>query len=208
MLGLLVATDPAWTELATRNLPALLIDHAHCEMKAASNAMSLVARYGGLHELLSTQVVLRLSDVAQEEIEHFRLVVREIERRGEVLGPPPVDDYASDLRKGARRLAWTERPHERVLGLADRLLVGALIEARSAERFKLLASALEGDALQAFYAELFASEARHYRTFIDLANDVVGDEAVVRERLVALYEVEAGVVRDLVGRGLRPAIHG
>lgn len=208
MLGLLVATDPAWAELAARNLGAVLIDHAHCEMKAASNAMSLVARYGGLNELLSTEVVLRLSDLAQEEIEHFRQVVREIARRGEVLGPPPVDDYAQQLRKGARGLPWSQGPQEKVLGLADRFLVGALIEARSAERFKLLAAALDGHALHAFYTELFASEARHYRTFIDLANDVVGDAELVRERHGALYEMEAGVVRALARRGLRPAIHG
>ncbi len=211
MLGLLVASDPSWSQIAMSDLGGLLVDHAHCEMKAASNAMSLVARYGGLPDLLSTNAVMRLTDLAQEEIEHFRCVVQQLERRGEVLGPPPVDDYASTLRTRAQKLPWDPRPRDRVLGVADRLLVGALIEARSAERFKLLAATLENTAsheLHGFYAELFASEARHYRTFFDMAIEVVGDESIARTRFSQLAELEATVVTELTRKGVRATIHG
>jgi tRNA 2-(methylsulfanyl)-N6-isopentenyladenosine37 hydroxylase len=208
MLGLLVPTNPTWAKIAKADVGAVLVDHAHCEMKAASNAMSLVARYGGLTDTLSTGLVLRLTDLAQEELEHFRQVLQKIEQRGEVLGPPPVDDYASELRKRTQRLAWTNRPRERIVGVADRLIVGALIEARSAERFKLLADALDGDELGAFYTELFASEARHYSTFVDMAVEVVHDEGIVRERLQQLAQVEADVVQELGRSGVRATIHG
>jgi tRNA-(ms[2]io[6]A)-hydroxylase len=210
MLGLLVATDDAWAPVAAADLGALLADHAHCEMKAASNAMSLVARYGGMHDVVTTELIMRLTDLAHEEIDHFRRVMLEIARRGERLGVPPVDDYAALLRARAAALPWvTGRPRDRAVSLVERLIVCALIEARSAERFKLLTAALEASGeMHAFYAELFASEARHYRVFLELATQVCGDEAMVRARFAALAEIEAGVVTELSARGPRAAIHG
>ena len=133
MLCLKVPTDAAWAEAAMRDLDAVLVDHAHCEMKAASNALSLAARHPGDAELARA-----LTDLAREEIDHFQRVLAMLVERQVTLGPPPVDAYAAELRKAAGEL-----PRERANGstLVDRLLVGALIEARSCERFKLLADA-------------------------------------------------------------------
>lgn len=210
MLGLLVATDDAWATVAVADLTSLLADHAHCEMKAAANAMSLVARYGGMHDVATTELVMRLTELAGEEIEHFRRVMVEIARRGERLGLPPVDDYAALLRARTAALPWvTGRPRDRAVSLVERLIVCALIEARSAERFKLLAAAVEASGeIHAFYSELFASEARHYRLFLELATEVAGDEELVRARFSVLAKVEAGVVSELAARGARAAVHG
>ena len=134
MLGLKTATDAAWATQAARDLDRVLVDHAHCEMKAASNALSLAARYPG-----SPAVVRALTHLAREEIEHFQRVLTLLEERGLSLGPPPVDEYAAALR----REAAAEKRGPQLGALVDRLLVGALIEARSCERFKLLAAALE-----------------------------------------------------------------
>src|ERR1700733_6810880 len=133
MLGLKTETDAAWAEDAMRDLDRVLVDHAHCEMKAASNALSLAARHPG-----SPAVVRALTLLAREEIDHFQRVLTLLEERGLSLGPPPVDEYAAALRREAA--AETRGPRLGVL--VDRLLVGALIEARSCERFKLLAAAL------------------------------------------------------------------
>lgn len=125
MLCLKVPTDAAWAEEAMRDVDAVLVDHAHCEMKAASNALSLVTRHPGDAELVTA-----LADVAREEIEHFQRVLAVLVARGVTLGPPPVDAYAAELRRAAKELP--HRPGETAL-LVDRLLVGALIEARSCE---------------------------------------------------------------------------
>ncbi|MFO0665226.1 MAG: tRNA isopentenyl-2-thiomethyl-A-37 hydroxylase MiaE [Polyangiaceae bacterium] len=203
MLGLLAPTDPNWAPVACANLDATLIDHAHCELKAATNAMSLVARYPDELDL-----VLALSALAAEELEHFRIVVEHLKDRGLQLGTPPVDDYAAALRKAAHALP--QRHIERLI-LVDRLLVGALIEARSCERFRLLLSALgESEAtLRTFYEELFAAEAKHFRTYVDLAKLAAREHAhLVDERLTLLAEHEARIVRDLYVFGPRPSIHG
>jgi tRNA-(ms[2]io[6]A)-hydroxylase len=193
MLGLKRATDPTWAKLALENLDAVLVDHAHCEMKAASNAMSLATRQIGKHAL-----VLQLIELAREELDHFARVVRELDARGIALGSPPVDDYAAELRK--RVAAKPGDP------MVDRLLVAALIEARSCERFKLLLAEMgPSHEMYAFYTELFEAEARHYRTFVDLAI-AVGDETSVLERLEHVAEIEASVVASL-GPPL-PVVHG
>jgi tRNA-(ms[2]io[6]A)-hydroxylase len=204
MLGLKVETDAAWASAAMRDLDRVLVDHAHCEMKAASNALSLVARHPE-----SAALVRALTDLAREELEHFQTVLGVLEARGLALGSPPVDDYAASLRRAAQ--VDTRGPK---LGpLVDRLLVCALIEARSCERFKLLALALENAGereVSAFYTELLAAEARHYRSFIDLA---AGATAASRDdvlaRLDVLAECEAEIVRGLArGPHPRATIHG
>ncbi|MGH7439625.1 MAG: tRNA isopentenyl-2-thiomethyl-A-37 hydroxylase MiaE, partial [Polyangiaceae bacterium] len=125
MLCLKVPTDAAWTAVAAGDADAVLIDHAHCEIKAASNALSLAARHPD-----DPEVVRVLTDLAREEIEHFQRVHTLLVARGLPLGPPPVDGYAAQLRRAAQSL-----PHAPpVTPLVDRLLVGALIEARSCER--------------------------------------------------------------------------
>jgi tRNA 2-(methylsulfanyl)-N6-isopentenyladenosine37 hydroxylase len=204
MLGLKVETDAAWVSAAMRDLDRVLVDHAHCEMKAASNALSLVTRHPD-----DAALVRALTDVAREELEHFARVLAILEARGLPLGSPPVDDYAAALRRAAQ--VDTRGP--KVGPFADRLLVGALIEARSCERFKLLALALENAGeheVSAFYTELLAAEARHYRSFVDLAASATTasrDEVLLR--LDVLAECEAEIVRGLaLGSQPRASIHG
>ena len=134
MLGLKATTCAGWAPLAARNLDAVLVDHAHCELKAAANALSLAGRSPDFPE-----VAMRLIDVAEEEIGHYREVMSELSRRGVALGKPPVDGYVAEL---IRRAQASARSRSARSSLSDRLLVGALIEARSCERFRLLADAL------------------------------------------------------------------
>jgi len=208
MLCLKVPTDAAWAEEALRDVDAVLADHAHCEMKAASNALSLATRHPADAELVRT-----LTDLAREEIEHFQRVLALLVERRIALGPPPVDAYASDLRRAVHQL-----PRERVGGapLVDRLLVGALIEARSCERFKLLAEATatkpEHAAAHALWNDLLGSEARHYRTFVDLAARAAGGgRGAVLVRLDRIAQAEGAIVamlaRDGAG-GSRATMHG
>ncbi len=207
MLGLKVATDAAWATAAMGELDRVLVDHAHCEMKAASNALSLITRHPE-----SAMLIRALTDLAREEIEHFQRVLGVMEARGLALGPPPVDDYAAALRRAAQ--VDTRGPK---LGpLVDRLLVGALIEARSCERFKLLAQALENAGereVSAFYTELLAAEARHYRSFVELAVEAAAPFAASRDDVLARLDVladrEAEIVRGLArGSQSRASIHG
>jgi tRNA 2-(methylsulfanyl)-N6-isopentenyladenosine37 hydroxylase len=204
MLGLKVPTDPAWATAAIRDIQAVLIDHAHCEIKAASNALSLAARHPG-----DLEIVRSLTDLAREEIDHFQRVVAVLAVRNLTLGPPPVDPYVAELRRAA-----TDLPRRQgTAPIVDRLLVGALIEARSCERFKLLAEAAAGEEdLSALWSELLASEARHYRTFVALAERAAGgDRAVVASRLAELAEVEGTIVSALARGGegaARATIHG
>ncbi len=205
MLGLKVPTDAAWAEAAMRDIDAVLVDHAHCEMKAASNALSLAARHPGDAETART-----LTDLAREEIDHFQRVLAILVERGVALGPPPVDAYAAELRKAAGELP---REPGGDGALVDRLLVGALIEARSCERFKLLADATEKapgrQGEHALWSELLAAEARHYRTFVDLASRAAGgDRARVEARLEALAVAEAKIVTNLAHAPARASIHG
>ncbi len=208
MLCLEVPTDAAWVEAAMADVDAVLVDHAHCEMKAASNALSLAARFPG-----DVELVRALTDLAREEIEHFQRVLRLLEERGVALGAPPVDAYAADLRRAANALPRDPGP---AASLVDRLLVGALIEARSCERFKLLADATATasgkEAMHALWSELLAAEARHYRTFVDLATRAAGgDKERIGSRLGAIARAEgaivAGLARDGAGAS-RATIHG
>lgn len=198
MLGLKTDSDAAWVSQAMADLDRVLVDHAHCEMKAASNAISLATRWPG-----TTRTALALTALAEEELQHFRAVLRLLDERGIALGVPSVDAYAAELR------AITSTPHKRspAAQFADRLLVGALIEARSCERFRLLAEALarRADPLATFYDELFACEARHYRTLVDLAIEVLGDEDAARARLGELARREGELAATL---GRRATIHG
>jgi len=160
--------------------------------------------------------VRALSRLAREEMEHFERVVDELAARGIPLGSPPVDAYAASLREAAATL----RPPAGITPLVDRLLVAALIEARSCERFKWLAEGLEGGVgpgepsphagLAAFYRELLASEARHYREYVDLATRAAGPdcENAVKARLTALSGREAEIVRRLAAAGAQPTVHG
>jgi tRNA-(ms[2]io[6]A)-hydroxylase len=208
MLCLQVATDAAWAEAALRDVDAVLVDHAHCEMKAASSALSLATRHPGDAHLARV-----LTDLAREEIEHFQRVLSLLSDRGVTLGPPPVDAYAAELRRAVHELPRAEGA---LSPLVDRLLVGALIEARSCERFKLLAEATAGLPARAdehaLWTELLAAEARHYCTFVDLAaRAAAGNRARVEARLEILAQAEASIVAELArtaGDATRATIHG
>jgi tRNA-(ms[2]io[6]A)-hydroxylase len=204
MLCLTAASDPRWVQVALTDLDAVLVDHAHCEMKAAANALSLASRFPN-----PSSVALALTSLAREEIDHFQRVLRELDRRGLALGAPPVDEYAAQLRRASTRL----EPQLRT-PLVDRLLVGALIEARSCERFKLLVDALDGPRhaeLRALYGELLAAEARHSRVFVELATIAAEGHlsaSAVLARLATLSEIEGGIVGRLAARDARATIHG
>lgn len=202
MLCLRAATDEAWARAAVLDLDAVLVDHAHCEMKAATNALSLVVRHSA-----DLALVRALTAIAQEELAHFDRVVAFLARRGLALGVPPVDDYAAQLRRAMNALPPSELPL-----VSNRLLVGAIIEARSCERFKLLLGALPADTpddLRAFYQELFECEARHYRDYVELAKQAAGALApLVEGRLELLAEAEARIVRALPSNDLRGSVHG
>jgi tRNA 2-(methylsulfanyl)-N6-isopentenyladenosine37 hydroxylase len=189
MLCLQSESVPQWAEIALADLDGFLVDHAHCELKAASNALSLSARYPNEMDL-----VCALSELASEELSHFRRVVDVMMQRGLLLGAPPVDTYAAALRTVSAQLP--HRHLERWV-LVDRLLIGAVIEARSCERFKLLLPHLPRVApeLTAFYEELFACEAKHFRTYVDLAKLAARELAhEVDARLLKLAELEAGIL--------------
>jgi tRNA 2-(methylsulfanyl)-N6-isopentenyladenosine37 hydroxylase len=202
MFCLTVPTDSAWVAAALADLDAVLADHAHCEMKAASNALSLAARHPEI-----PSIVVALTDLAREEIDHFQEVYAWLRRRGVSLGPPPKDLYAAALRRAPLDLEPTP-----LSPLVDRLLVAALIEARSCERFKLLADVLCGAPhaeLGAFYARLFAAEARHYRTFVELAVLAAhAEQGEVERRLHDLAVVEGHIVRGLSCGASRTTVHG
>lgn len=193
MLGLQLPTDRRWAELVRQDLPELLTDHAWCEQKAASNAISMIVRHPELSEL-----VKELTRIAQEELDHFGQVVAHIHSRGWILGPERKDDYVNELMGFVRKDGSKE---ER---LVDRLLFSAMIEARSCERFKLLTEECADPELRAFYAELMASEAGHYATFIGFARRY-GGRVDVDRRWKEFLAFEA----ELIARyGKAPTMHG
>ena len=180
MLNLAAPTDPAWLPRALAHLDEVLVDHAHCEKKAASTAMSLVFKYPAEPGLPGA-----LSALAREELLHFETVLGALARRGIPFRHQVPSPYAAALMKAVR-----PREPDR---LVDTLLCMALIEARSCERMRLLASALADDELGALYRGLLASEARHHQTYVDLAS-AAGDAGAVRDRLHALAAHEAAVL--------------
>lgn len=170
-----------------------MVDHAHCELKAAQSALALVGRFGAD----APEIIEPLSALAREETAHFREVHQRLEARGASMGKPESDDYVQKLQKAARR------DHDKAPILLDRLLVSALIEARSCERFQILAEGLPDEGLASFYRGLMAAEARHFALFSGLAEQVFGQGA--RARLADLAEREAEVVENLP---LTPTVHG
>ena len=194
MLGLLTPTLPTWVEAVERDLDRLLQDHAHCELKAAQSALSLAARFGGE----APELVLPLLALANEETEHVAMVHERMRARGVTMSLPDRDDYVVMLRKAANEDGGGYPP------LLDRLLVSALVEARSCERFRLLAEHLSDASLRAFYADLMASEARHHRLFAGAAEERFG-ASEARARFATLARREGEIVRHLP---LGPTVHG
>src|SRR5262245_29777200 len=190
MLHLASTTAAAWVTRALAHLDDILIDHAHCEKKAASTAVSLLFRYPDRAELLAP-----LARLAREELEHFEQVLAQLAARGVALARQRPSPYAAELMAAVR----TAEPDR----LLDTLLCMALIEARSCERLQLLADAVPDQALAGFFASLLASEARHHGAYVALA-ERVAPPPVVRERLAALACHEAAV---LAGAPDLPRLH-
>lgn len=186
-------TDPRWVNIVEKNIAEILTDHAWCEQKAASSAISIIVRFPEHSELVEEMTAL-----AREEMEHFALVHQKLRERGLALGPERKDPYVKDLsnfiRKGGNR----------AMQLVEALLMAAMIEARSCERFRLLSKEIADEDLRRFYNALMASEARHYTTFIGYARRY-GQGVDVDKRWAEFLEYE-GTLMEKYGKA--ETIHG
>ncbi|HUM52331.1 MAG TPA: tRNA-(ms[2]io[6]A)-hydroxylase [Chitinophagales bacterium] len=191
MLGLKLATDPRWVNLASISIEDILTDHAFCEQKATTNCISLIQLYPEKEYLVD-----KLIPIVNEEWSHFKMVVDELKKRNLKLGAQRQDKYVVALniffKKGGS-------PEDRFL---DRLLLAALIEARSCERFRLLSLDISDDNLKHFYHKLMISEATHYRLFIDIAEQYF-DKEKVKNRWNEWLDYETKVLSELELRGDR-----
>lgn len=193
MLRLKLPTDPRWANIAEKNIKEILIDHAFCEQKAASTAISLLITYPELSELVTEMAAL-----AREEMGHFEMVHKIILKRGFILGRERKDEYV------ARVSAFFPKTSDRDKRLINRLLIAALIEARSCERFKVLSENIDDDELSKFYANLMISEATHYAMFLRLARKY-GEKEEVDKKWDELLDFEGELMKDF---GNKELIHG
>ena len=185
LLGLRLPTDPRWVNIAEKNIDEILIDHAYCEQKAASSCISLIVQYPD-KELL----VEMLTPVVAEEWSHFERVLEQLQKRGYKLGKQRKDEYVIALNKQIKKGGSREQQ------LVEKLLINALIEARSCERFKILWKNIPDQELQQFYYELMVSEAGHYKNFLQLARAYM-DAEKVQERWNELLQTEAEILKGL-----------
>lgn len=193
MFRLKLPTDPRWINIVEKNISEILTDHAWCEQKAASTAISLIVQYPELTELTKAMIAL-----AQEELMHFKMVHDKIIQRGLKLGKPRKDEYANLLYAFMRRGGTREQQ------LMDHLLFAALIEARSCERFRILSLNISDKDLAFFYHDLMISEASHYTTFINLARKYDGKDEMPK-RWQEFLNYEAEIIRQF---GVKETIHG
>jgi tRNA-(ms[2]io[6]A)-hydroxylase len=193
MLGLKLATDPRWVNIVEKNIEEILTDHAFCEQKAATNAITLVVNFPGHSDLVDEMLAL-----AKEELTHFEMVHQKIKERGFVLGRERVDEYAKEL------YGFMRKGHRSHIVLIDRLLFSALIEARSCERFKILSEQIADADLKSFYRELMISEANHYTTFIGFARKYSEGEDVDK-RWQEWLDFEASILKNY---GKKETMHG
>jgi tRNA-(ms[2]io[6]A)-hydroxylase len=191
ILGLKLPTDPRWVNLAEKSLEDILTDHAFCEQKAATTCISLIQRFAE-----KERMVTELAPIVTEEWGHFRQVLAELHKRGLKLGKQRKDVYVNRLLDFEKKGGHED---DRFL---DKLLISALIEARSCERFKRLSEGLEDDYLKDFYRKFMESEAGHYTLFIELAEYYLPREKV-RKRWNEWLEYEAGLMKDMELRGDR-----
>ena len=193
MLGLKLPSDPRWVNIAEKNIEEILSDHAFCEQKAASTAISLIVSFPEYTELVQEMIAL-----VEEEMSHFKMVHDLILERGLTLGRDRKDDYVSRL------LQFFPKGGSRTTQLVHRLLYAALIEARSCERFRLLSEHLKDKKLATFYRKLMISEANHYSSFLGFARQY-GDRKEVDTKWDALLEFEAEIMKTL---SANETIHG
>lgn len=193
MLGLKLATDPRWVNIVESNIEEILTDHAWCEQKAATNAITIIS-LNSEH----TDLVTDLLALAQEELQHFEMVHEIIKKRGYKLGRERKDSYVNELFK------FMIKGGNRQQSLVDRLLFSAMIEARSCERFKLLSEKIKDPELAKFYHDLMISEAGHYTTFIGFARKY-GKGIDVNKRWEDLLIYEGEVIKNY---GKSETVHG
>jgi len=193
MLGLKLPTDPRWVNIVEKNIEEILTDHAFCEQKAASTAISLIVSFPEY-----TDLVQEMAALVKEEISHFKMVHDIIIKRGWTLGRDRKDDYVVQLLK------FFPKGGSRTTQLVHRLLYAALIEARSCERFRLLSEELKDKELSKFYKSLMVSEANHYTMFLGFARQY-GERKKVDENWQQLLNYEAEIMKDL---GTSETIHG
>lgn len=195
MLGLKMATDPRWVNIVERNIEEILTDHAYCEQKAASNAISMIIQYPEYPDLVQAMV-----EICQEEMEHFGLVHAKMMERGYDLGFERKDPYVNDLAKFLKTTAdGSKRIH-----FVNQMLFAAMIEARSCERFKILSEEINDEDLRHFYRGLMESEARHYTTFLGFARKY-GVGVDIDARWNDFLEFEAALMENY---GKTETMHG
>ncbi len=190
-LGLQLATDPRWVNIAEMDIAEILSDHAWCEQKAATTGISLIVKYA-YHE----GIIEKVTPIVEEEWAHFRRVVDELKKRGLKLSPPRKDEYVKKL------FALEKMGLKPAQVMVEKLLISAMIEARSCERFRLLSLYITDDDLKDFYRDFMESEAGHYHTFIHLAKTVMPAEYVM-QRWSEYIAAEAEIVKGLELRGDR-----
>ena len=193
MLGLKLPTDPRWVNIVEKNIKEILTDHAFCEQKATSTAISLIVSFPEYTELVQEMVAL-----VKEEISHFKMVHDKILERGWTLGRDRKDEYVQQL------ITFFPKGGSRTMQLVHRLLYAALIEARSCERFRLLSEELQDKELSEFYRNLMVSEANHYSMFLGFARQY-GNRKEVDEKWQALLGFEANIMKNL---SKKETIHG
>ncbi|MBL7777472.1 MAG: tRNA-(ms[2]io[6]A)-hydroxylase [Chitinophagales bacterium] len=191
MLGLKLPTDPRWVDLASKSIEEILTDHAYCEQKAASTAISLIQNYPDFPLVFDA-----LSPIVKEEWGHFEMVMQQLKKRDLKLGLQRKDEYVSRL------YPFIQAGGSRADSLVDRLLFAALIEARSCERFKLLSKEIPDDELKTFYRNLMVSEAGHYKLFLDMACSI-GKKEKVLNRWKEWLAHEAQIIKEMELRGDR-----
>lgn len=195
VLRLKLPTDPRWVNIVEQNIEDILTDHAWCEQKAATNAITIITINSEFPDLVTDMLAL-----AKEEIEHFQMVNDIIQKRGLVLGRERKDEYVGELAQYMKK----SNTGSRVSGLVERLLFSAMIEARSCERFKVLSENIQDEELAQFYRELMESEAGHYTTFITYARKY-GVGIDVEKRWREWLEFESNVISKY---GKSQTVHG
>jgi tRNA-(ms[2]io[6]A)-hydroxylase len=185
MLHLKLPTDPRWVGIAEMRIADILTDHAYCEQKAASSCISLILRFNDLDQIVDT-----LTPIVAEEWAHFERVMDQIRKRGLKFGYPRKDEYVVSL------INFVKKGGNRMQQLTEQLLLNAIIEARSCERFKLLSNHIQDQELKKFYQELMISEAGHYVTFIELARSFQAVDKV-NARWQEWLTFEASVLKEI-----------
>lgn len=191
VLGLELPTDPRWVDIAEKSIEDILVDHAYCEQKAATSCISLIVKFPDKEKLVDM-----LTPVVAEEWSHFERVLEQLKKRGFALKANRKDEYV------ARLMQIEKKGGSRDDQLAEKLLINALIEARSCERFRLLWQNIADEELQKFYYELMVSEAGHYKNFLSLAKEYMEEEKVMR-RWKEILSQEAEILKTLEVRGDR-----